>query len=304
MHPSIIPQLEGLDLEVDYRPEINREETLEIIPKYWAIIVRSKLILDKAFFEAANSLKVVCRAGAGLDSIDIKAANESGVEIINAPEGNRNALAEHALGMLLSLLNNIPKGNKEVGEGIWDREGNRGHELSARTVGIIGFGNMGRAFASLLSSFGCKILCYDLKQNLEIPNYVKLVKLDDIYKECDVISFHIPLTEESRFWIDETWLSKLRNKVWLINTARGEILKSKDLLNYLKKGRVLGAALDVLENEKISKLAGEDLKVFRELSSMNNVILTPHVGGWSFESYEKINSVLVGKIERFILQNG
>lgn len=300
MHPSIVDMLKAIGVEPDYKPEISKEEITEIIGQYEGIMVRSKIVLDKPLLQKATRLKYIARAGAGLDQIDVEATREKGIVILNAPEGNRDALAEHAVGMLLSLMNKMLIANRQIRNGIWNREGNRGFELKGKTVGLIGYGYMGQAFAQRLHSFQCEIIAYDkYKSNFSSP-IVKEVTLEEIFEKSDILSFHIPLTPETKGWADLNFLNKFKKNIWLLNTARGEILKLKSLNQLLKSGKILGAALDVLENEKIDKLTGVDNEDFQELLEFENVLLTPHVGGWTFESYIKINEVLVEKIEDFL----
>jgi D-3-phosphoglycerate dehydrogenase len=304
MHDSIQGLLEEIGVESDYKPDITRAEVLEVIKDYWGIIIRSKVNLDKEFFDTAKNLKLVARAGAGLDLIDISESNKKGITIINAPEGNKDALAEHAIGLILSLLNKIPFSNNQVKSGIWLREENRGAELSKKTIGLLGFGHMGRSIAEKLSGFSCRILAHDLKQFKNIPHNVELVSLATLYKECDILSLHIPLTNENRLLVNKEWVEKFEKNIWLINTARGEVLNLRDLCEMLDSGKILGAALDVMENENLASLTQEQKMTFEKLANRNNTILTPHIGGWSKESYVRINNVLVSKIQSFVLQNG
>ncbi len=304
MHKSISPLLEGIGLDVNYQPNILREEILEIIHDYYGIVVRSKLNLDSDFFSKAKKLQFIARAGAGVDQIDLDEVRKRRIEVFNAPEGNKDALAEHALGMLLAMLHKIVKSDDEVRTGKWLREENRGFELNTKTVGIIGFGHMGRAFAEKLIGMGCKVITYDIKPTLDLPAHVKKVSWESFTKDCDIISLHVPLTEKNYYLVNDAWINSFKKNIWLINTSRGKVLKLDDLINNLDSGKVRGVALDVLENENINSLSDSEKSIFENLIKRNNTILTPHVGGWSMESYSRINEVLVSKIENYLLHNG
>lgn len=304
MHESIIPQLEAIGIDAHYHPDITRKEILETVDRFDGIIVRSKLHLDREFFDSATNLRFVARAGAGLDQIDTAAAAEKNITIFNAPEGNKDALGEHTVGLLLGLLCKIPNSNNEVKSGIWQREGNRGVELLGKTVGIVGLGNMGLAFSEKLRGFSCNIFGYDIRKDLDLPDYITQTDWATFTGNCDIISLHVPLTEETHMMVDHKWFAQFRKNIWIINTSRGAVLHLKDLDKNLESGKVLGAALDVLENEKPETYSGEEKRIFRSIANRNNTILTPHVGGWSVESYRRINEVLVSKIQNFLLQNG
>lgn len=296
MHESIEEMLLNAGIAPTYLPNITRADVLEILPKYAGIIVRSKLTVDKEILDRGINLEFIARAGAGLDQIDVEEVEKRGIALFNAPEGNQDALAEHAMAILLALLNKVVSADKEVRAGIWDREGNRGYELKGKTVGVIGYGYMGMAFSRRLSAFGCEVLAYDKYKKQYSDAYVKESTMEEIYDNADIISLHIPLTTETKLMFNETCFQKFRKSIWFVNTARGEIVDTNDLLSLLDKGKLLGAALDVLENEKLSHHTTHDLAWFNRLKLHNNVILTPHVGGWSYESYFKINQVLVAKI--------
>ncbi|WMJ74521.1 NAD(P)-dependent oxidoreductase [Cytophagaceae bacterium ABcell3] len=302
MHDSIVPLLEGIDVQVDYRPDITREEVLNIIADYDGIIVRSKTKLDVDFFDRATHLKFIARAGAGLDQIDTKEAFKRKIFMLNASEGNRDALGEHALGMLLCLMNKMHLGDRQVRHGIWDREGNRGYEIGGKTIGLIGYGHMGRAFARKVKSFDCKVLAYDKYLNNFSDDFVIESDMEAIYSEADILSLHVPLNSETRFLVNGAYLSRFKKNIWLLNTARGEVVDTKFLPELLSSGKILGAALDVLENEKLKTLSAGQLETFKLLAASEKVLLTPHVGGWTFESYEKINAVLVKKIKEVLPQ--
>ncbi|WP_339605778.1 NAD(P)-dependent oxidoreductase [uncultured Roseivirga sp.] len=296
MHQSICVLLAEAGIEAHYEPHISRPELLKIIKNYEGLLIRSKTDVDRELIDAATNLEVIGRAGAGLDKIDVQYVESKGIEILNAPEGNRDALAEHAMGLLLSMLNNIVKADAEVRNWIWDREGNRGDELSDKTIGIIGYGYMGQAFVQRLRAFDCRVLVYDkYKKGFGTKN-VEEVSLAKLYDKADILSLHVPLNEETRAWIDKEFIMNFRKDIYLLNTARGEILPTKDLLELLDSGKVKGAALDVLDKEKFDKLTEEERNQFIDLFSRKNIVFSPHVGGWTFASYKRINEVLVGKI--------
>ena len=297
MHECIIPLLEKAQYHVDYRPGLSRDEVLAVVAEYEGLIVRSKLAIDQELIERATALRFVGRAGAGLDQLDMDALTARGITVLNAPEGNRDALAEHMVGMLLGLLNKIYQADRQVRSGVWDREGNRGIELMGKTVGIIGYGYMGRAFARRLSGFGVNVLAYDKYKQQYGDAYAAEASMDMLYEQADIISFHVPLTEETRNMVDNAYLNQFKKDVFLLNSARGKIATLKTLAEALQQGKLRGAALDVLENEQLSTLTDLQRQYFRELSQSDRVLLTPHVAGWTYESYEKISRVLAQKIE-------
>lgn len=298
MHPSLIPMLENLGLEPVYKPEIAKSDIEGIIADYEGLIVRSKMSVTDSFLEKAVRLKFIARAGAGIDLLDLEAINRRNIHLFNAPEGNRDALAEHTVGLILALLNRICFGHQEVVSGLWKREANRGYELKEKTVAVFGFGYMGRAVAERLSCFNCRILAFDKEIEKVDPALAEPTNLEIIFAESDLVSFHIPLDQQTRGMVNSTFLEKFAKPVWLINTARGEILKLNDLLFALKEDKVKGAALDVLENEKPQTWSAVEKNLLQELAATGKVIFTPHVGGWSHESYVRINSVLVEKIKK------
>jgi D-3-phosphoglycerate dehydrogenase len=300
MHPSIAPALEGLGLEVDYFPEINQSEILQIIGTYEGLIVRSKVSVDKTFLDQAPNLKFVARAGAGTDNLDTDELETRGIKIINAPEGNRDTLAEHTVGLFLSLLNKIHLASHEVKSLQWNREANRGEELMGKTVAIFGYGNMGQAVAHRLKSFGVEIIAYDKYKNEIAEDFVRLVPLKTIFNKTDVLSLHIPLTQETRHLVNETFIQKFKKPFYLINTARGEIVSLKALKYYLDQNAILGAALDVLENEKFDALNTIEMEILKEIINSRKIIITPHIAGWSHQSYVRINEVLINKIKNYL----
>lgn len=298
MHPSIMKMLENQGHKVAYLPKITRAEILETVAKFEGLIIRSKTPMDRELLEKAINLKFIGRAGAGLDQIDLDYLVERGVKLFHAAKGNRDAVAEHAVGGLLALFNQVKKADAEVRKGIWDREGNRGHELMGKTVGIMGFGNMGKAFSKRLSGFEVKILAYD-KFKLDYgTDQVQEVMWEKLKSEVDILSIHVPLTTETRNFFTLEELGSFAKPFWLINTARGEVINFATLNAALNQGILRGAVLDVLENEKFNKFSPEQKAEFDKLAQRENVIFSPHVAGWTFESYEKINKVLVKKIKK------
>lgn len=296
MHPSLVPGLEENGFNCNYVPDITRGELLEEIGDYAGIIVRSKTPMDQELLDRARNLKFIARAGAGIDNIDEDYCNRRDITILNSPEGNRDALGEHALGMLLTLFNKIHTADQEVRKGVWDRESNRGIEVKGKSIGIIGFGNMGSAFAQKLRGFECRVLAYDKYKSGYGNSWVEEANLETLFEQCDVISLHVPLTSETNGLYNFDFFHKFKKNIFLINTARGPIIPSKDLVRLLDEGKIKGAVLDVLENEKLNGLTIEQANLFKRLSVMANIVLTPHVGGWSYESYKRINDVLIQKI--------
>jgi D-3-phosphoglycerate dehydrogenase len=296
VHATLFSYLKEAQIQYDYVPEMTASEAIEKIKDYDGLVIRSKFKVTAAHIEQWSKLKFIARAGAGLDNIDEEAVKAKGVKLIHAAQGNKDAVAEHTVGLILALLNNIVRSDKQVRQGIWEREGNRGYELSSMTVGIIGFGNMGRETAHRLQSFGCTILSYDKYKRGYGDKVVMEVRSNVIKKECDIISLHIPLTGENKFWFNRKFMEEMQKPFWLINTARGEIISFEDLVWGIESGKIRGAALDVLENEKLASLSPSQRLNFEKLTQMDNVIFTPHVAGWTFESYEKISKVIGEKL--------
>ena len=302
-HPLLINQLNDLGFTNHEDYTSSKSEIEAKIPDYDGFIIRSRFTIDKQFLDAAKNLKFIGRVGAGLENIDCDYATVKGIHLISAPEGNRNAVGEHALGMLLSLFNKLNKADKEVRAGKWLREENRGLELDGKTVGLIGYGNMGKAFAKKLRGFDVKVLCFDIKANVEDEN-AKQVSLDDLKAKANVLSLHTPQTELTLNMINSEFINSFTNPFWLINTARGKSVVTKDLVSALKSGKILGAGLDVLEYEKSSfeNLFTSDHmpEAFQYLIHSENVLLTPHVAGWTVESNIKLAQTIVDKIEAFV----
>ena len=302
-HPLITEQLseKGFVLEEDLSSSY--EQVLEKIHLYEGVIIRSRIPLDAHFLEKAKNLKFIARVGAGMENIDSAKAQELGIKLINSPEGNKDAVAEHVLGTLLVLMNRLFISSNEVKKGIWLREENRGEEILGKTFGIIGYGNMGKAVAKRLSGFGCKTIFYDIKPNLS-DEFATQVSLQELQENADILSLHTPLTEDTLYMIDEEFISKMKKNFYFINTARGKNLKTSALVNALKLGKIKGACLDVLEYEKTSfenlEMKNEDLEY---LLNSEKAIITPHIAGWTHESKIKLAQVIVDKILAFTAGN-
>lgn len=297
MHLSIIPLLEDAGYQVDYKPIIERREIETIIEEYTGLIIRSKTPMDRPLLEKAVNLKFIGRAGAGLDKIDLKYLEERDIKLFHAAEGNKDAVGEQSIGMLLSLFNHIGKADQEVKKGIWKREENRGEELQGKTFGIIGYGNMGGAIARKLSGFDVNILAYDKYKSGFGTFHVTEVGFRQLQEEVDILSMHVPLTPETRNFLTMEVLEQFAKPFYFINTARGEVISFDTLNVALDRGIILGAVLDVLENEKFSTFTKAQKSSFEKLAARQNVIFSPHIAGWTHQSYEKINQVLVGKIK-------
>lgn len=301
-HPLLWEQLEqaGFQNEADFTS--SKAEIEEKINEYQGIVIRSRFKIDKTFIDKAVNLKFIARVGAGLESIDCEYAEAKNIHLIAAPEGNRNAVGEHALGMLLSLMNKLNRADKLVREGKWIREGNRGYELEGKTIGIIGYGNMGKSFAKKLKGFDVTVLCYDIQDNVSDEN-AKQVSLTELQQKSDVLSLHIPWTPETDKMINSEFINQFAKPFWFINTSRGKNVITDDLVDALQSGKVLGAGLDVLEYEKLSFenlfIDTEKPKAFEFLLQAENVLLTPHIAGWTFESHEKLAQTIVDKIISF-----
>ena len=287
--------------EVDNRPDIAPEQVLAIINEYTGLVINSKVYAGAELLGKATKLKFVCRAGSGLEVIDLPFAAAHNIAAFNSPEGNRNAVGEQALGMLLGLLNNIVIANGETKNSQWLREKNRGEELSGKTVGLIAYGNTGEAFAKLLRGFDVQILAYDKYKTGFGNEYVKESTLEEIFGKADVLSLHLPLTTETQYMVDYNFLSSFKKPYWFINTSRGKVLRTADMLRALEEGKIKGAALDVLENEKLSSYTAEEQELYNRVAAKPNIILTPHIAGWTHESKRKIAETLLNKIRALAL---
>jgi len=278
----LISKLENEKLNCDYLPNISENEINEIIHNYDGLVIRSKFSVTKNMIDKATKLRFIGRLGAGMENIDTDYAESKNISCINSPEGNRDAVGEHALGMILALLNNMFKANTEIKNGIWERNSNRGYEIQGKTVGIIGYGNMGNAFAKRLLGFDAKVIAYD-KYKIDYTNkYAKEVSLQTLFEQTDILSLHVPLTDETHFMINNQFINKFKKPIYLINTARGKVVKTDDLVRNLKSGKIIGAALDVLEYEKKhfeNIFENNSNPTFEYLTKVENVILSPHVAG-------------------------
>lgn len=297
-HPLLWEQLQqaGFQNEADFTS--SKQEVEAKIENYHGIVIRSRFKIDKTFLDKATNLQFIARVGAGLESIDCDYATAKGIHLIAAPEGNANAVGEHAIGMLLSLFNNLNKANNEVKSGQWKREANRGHELEGKTIGIIGYGNMGKSFAKKLRGFDVTVLCHDILPNMGDVNATQ-VSLSELQERADVLSLHTPWTPETDKMINSDFINKFKKSFWFINTARGNSVVTADLVEGLQSGKILGAGLDVLEYEKLSfetLFEGEKPAAFEYLLQAENVLLTPHIAGWTFESHQKLAQTIVDKI--------
>jgi len=301
-HPLLWEQLEqaGFQNEADFTS--TKEEVEAKIHNYHGIVIRSRFKIDQSFLDKATHLQFIARVGAGLESIDCDYAAAKGVHLIAAPEGNRNAVGEHALGMLLSLMNKLNRADRLVREGKWIREGNRGFELEHKTIGIIGYGNMGKSFAKKLLGFDVTVLCYDIQEQVGDEN-AQQVSLQELQQQADVLSLHIPWTPETDKLVNTDFINAFAKPFWFINTSRGNNVVTADLVVALQSGKVLGAGLDVLEYEKLSFenlfIDTEKPAAFQYLLEADNVLLTPHIAGWTYESHEKLAQTIVNKIINF-----
>ena len=295
VHPFLKKELEKKNHICDIAYNKTRDEILSIILDYEGIVLRSRIKIDYDFLNKCQGLKFIARAGSGLENIDVIEAAKRNIKCFNAPEGNRQAVAEHTLGMLLSLFNNLNKSDKEVRKGIWERENNRGIELFGKTIGIIGFGNNGSALAEILSGFGVCILAYDKY----LDNYPYKSDMRTIFQQANILSLHIPLTTETTYLVDKDYIKRFEKPIYIINTARGKCVNTKDLVSAMKNGKVLGACLDVLEYEKTSFEDLERKELLTELQYIfdsEKTILSPHIAGWTKQSKLKIAEVLFQKI--------
>jgi D-3-phosphoglycerate dehydrogenase / 2-oxoglutarate reductase len=298
-HSLLHTMLEKAGYTCDFNYNWTKEEIVNNVHLYDGIVIRSRIKITKEIIDKATKLKFIARAGAGMENIDVEYAESKGIKCLHAPEGNRDAVAEHAIGMLLCLFNNLMRADKEVRAGKWIREGNRGIELMGKTVGIIGYGNMGSAFADRLKGFGVKVLVYDKYKKNFGNNVIIETTLEHIFEEADVLSLHTPLTDETHYLVNDTFINRFKKNIYIINTARGKSLNTADLVKNMKLGKVLGACLDVSEYEVVSfeNIDAESLpEPFQYLSQCEKVILSPHIAGWTQESNEKIARILAEKI--------
>lgn len=295
-HPLITEQLLAKDCILEEDFSSSYDEVCSKIENYDGVIIRSRIPLDKNFLEKAKNLRFIARVGAGMENIDIPVAEKLGIQLINSPEGNRDSVAEHVVGMLLILMNRLFIASQEVKNGIWLREENRGDELLGKTVGLIGYGNMGKATAKRLSGFGCKVIFHDILPDLS-NEYATQVSLEELKEKAEVVSLHIPLTEETHYLIDSAFIAEMKNEFYFVNTARGKNVETKSLVDAIESGKVKGACLDVLEYEKSSfeNIEAEN-EILQYLLNSEKAIVTPHIAGWTHQSKEKLAQVIVDKI--------
>lgn len=297
MHPSIFSMLESIGWKgVDVSSK-SIEEIRPLISQYEGLLVRTRTRVDAHLLGDNPILQFVGRAGAGLDNLDLPFLEKHAIKVVHASEGNRDAVGEYTLGALLALLRNIPRADREVRNGVWLREENRGEEVMGKTIGIIGYGNMGQAFARRLSGFSCKVLAYDKFRKAYADDFAQEASLELLMKEADILSLHVPLTAETQGMVDSDFLNRFQKRIILVNTARGEIVTLATLAEGIRTGKLRGAVLDVLENEKLTSLTEPQTIAFNYLRSQQTVLFTPHIGGWTFESHFKINQILVQKLQ-------
>lgn len=298
VHPLLIEGLEAAGFTCDYHPKISLEEVRKMIGPYSGLVINSKILVDQFLIDSAPNLLFVSRLGSGMEIVDQEYAAKKGIHVLRSPEGNRNAVGEHALGMLLALANNFRRADTEVRQMIWERENNRGFELMGKTVGIIGFGHTGRKFAQKLSGMEVKVLAYDkYKKNFadDLPDVIE-TGMGSIFMEADIISFHLPLATETHHLVDQQFLNKCKKNIVLLNTSRGSVVKTIDLIQALQSGKVIAAGLDVFENEKPATFDKNEKVMYQTLYEMDNVLLTPHIAGWTVESKKRLAAVLLKKI--------
>lgn len=296
-HEVLINHLKEKGYHVLYEPGMTYKTLESLISEAEGLVVTTRIYIDKSLLSKAKKLKWIGRLGSGMEQIDVKTAETLGVRCFSSPEGNRNAVAEHTLGMLLSLLNHIHSSQKELQAGKWLREENRGTELSGKTIGIFGYGNTGSSFARLLSAFGVTVLAFDKYKSGFAKDYIKEASPEQIKKYADVISFHVPLTKETEYLADAAFFNTVQNKPWILNSSRGKVVCLKDLADALRAGSISGAGLDVLENEHLESFSEPEKELFNWLVEQPNVLITPHVAGYSHEAFKKMAEVLIQKLD-------
>ena len=299
VHPDLINRLRGIGHEVIYDPDFKYEDLANVIDQYHGLVINTKIKMTKDMIDLGTQLKFIGRLGSGLDIIDLPHAANKGIKVISTPEGNRNAVAEHVFSMLLALNNNIINADKEIREGIWDREGNRGVELENKVFGIVGLGNTGQSLAAKLSPWAQRVLYYD-KYLLDRPTHltnIESVSIEELQKQCDIISFHIPLTKETKHMIDRQFINNCKTGVIIINTSRGQIAKIADLIEAMKNEKLGGLCLDVFENEKKLSYSQDEQQLYESLFKLKKTVFTPHIAGWTRESLQKIANVMVDKVQ-------
>lgn len=297
IHHILVEKLDQAGIAYDYQPSFSRADAENVIQQYTGLIIRSKFQVDQPFLNLATNLQFIARPGAGMDNIDEEYATSKGIRLFSANDGNKDAVGEHMIGMLLSLMNNLNRGHREVCTGQWCREENRGYELKGRTVALIGYGHNGQAMAKKLSGFEVNVIAYDKYKTGFSDAYAKEVSMEEVVRQADVLSFHIPLTRETKGMVDDEYLFHFRKPIFFLMGARGAIANIPSVLKYLDAGKILGAAFDVLPIEKFPALSETDW--YDELISRDNVLLSPHVAGWTFDSYYKLSDIIADKIIGF-----
>lgn len=303
VHPILLEGLAKRNWKVHYQPDISLEETRKIVGGFQGLVINSKILVDALFLKHTEELQWIGRLGSGMEIIDIPLARSKGIRLINTPEANCNAVAEHALGMILSLFRNINRADREVRNKSWQREKNRGEELSGKTIGIIGYGHTGQRFEELLRGFNVKVLVYDKYKQLsnQPGRYSVIEDLNEIRQSAELISLHLPLSSETKYLIDKNFIDSCRNPFYLINTSRGQIVKTLDLMDALRSGKVKGVCLDVFENEKPSGFTEAENIMYDELYKLDQVVLSPHIAGWTYQSRQKIAETLLEKLDKLIV---
>jgi D-3-phosphoglycerate dehydrogenase / 2-oxoglutarate reductase len=296
IHELLIVGLEQVGYQVTYLPNATRAEIIQVIFPFDVLVVRTKTQIDKEVIDVAPNLKVIARAGSGLDNIDLVYTQQKGIQCFNAGEANADAVGEHTLGMLLALLRNIAIADSQVRNKIWNRAGNRGYELNGKTIGIIGYGNTGKAFAKKLAGFDVQILAYDKYLSNYSDKNAQEATLEQIFDKADVLSLHVPLTAETKNWVNGQFLAAFKKNIYLLNMCRGEVLNMAETIEFIDKEKIVGACFDVLENENLNALSNPEQKEFDYLINNKKVLLSPHIAGWTFESYEKIAQTILLKL--------
>lgn len=296
VHPILPQTFEKNGYSVVYDKDIKLEKTKEIIEDFSGIIINSKTKMYREMIDAAPKLEFICRLGSGMEIVDIPYAKSKGIKVINTPEGNCNAVGEHTMGLLLSVANNLSRCDQEVKKGIWEREKNRGFEIMGKTIGIIGFGHTGKAFASKLQGWGVDLIAYDKYAPEWDEDYVKSVSLNEVIEQADIVSFHLPYNDETHHYFDERFLENCKENLVVLNASRGKVVDTKSLIKGLKSGKLRGAGIDVFENEKVHTYTDSEKKMYAELWAFDNVVLSPHVAGWTHESLRRISEIIIKKL--------
>ena len=303
LHPYLADWLVDKGFQVDIQETITNDELFSIIENYEGLVLSTKINVTPTLIDKAKNLEFIARAGSGMENIDVAYAKNKEIHVVNSPEGNANAVAEHAVGMTLALLNNIVKSDAEIRNGVWQREPNRGEEIKGKTIGIIGYGHTGSRFAAKWGTFGVTIVAHDKYKSGFGTTTVVEASVEDIWEKAEIISFHLPLNAETQFYCNAAFINNMKRPFWLINTSRGKIVNTANLIEGLDQGKILGAALDVFENEKFYQLEGTDLAQMQNLTKRHNIILTPHVAGWTHTSHLYLSKILAEKLDALGIQS-